>query len=33
LASSGSDKAPQYRSISGLGTIEEIKNRVFEALK
>ena len=33
LAASGSDKAPQYRSISGLGTIEEIKNRVFEALK
>lgn len=33
LATSGDAAAPQYRSISGLGTIEEIKNRVFEALK
>ena len=33
LAASGDTSAPQYRSISGLGTIEEIKNRVFEALK
>ena len=33
LAASGGASAPQYRSISGLGTIEEIKNRVFEALK
>lgn len=33
LAASGDASAPQYRSISGLGTIEEIKNRVFEALK
>ena len=33
LAASGDATAPQYRSISGLGSIEEIKNRVFEALK
>ena len=33
LAASGEAMAPQYRSISGLGSIEEIKNRVFEALK
>lgn len=33
LAASGEATAPKYRSISGLGTIEEIKNRVFEALK
>lgn len=33
LAASGDASAPQYRSISGLGTIEEIKNRVFDALK
>ena len=33
LAASGDASAPKYRSISGLGTIEEIKNRVFEALK
>ena len=33
LAASGDDSAPKYRSISGLGSIEEIKNRVFEALK
>lgn len=33
LAASGDACAPKYRSISGLGSIEEIKNRVFEALK
>lgn len=33
LAASGDARAPKYRSISGLGSIEEIKNRVFEALK
>lgn len=33
LAASGDASAPKYRSISGLGSIEEIKNRVFEALK
>lgn len=33
LAASGEATTPQYRSISGLGSIEEIKNRVFEALK
>lgn len=33
LAVSGDASAPKYRSISGLGSIEEIKNRVFEALK
>ena len=33
LAASGEATAPQYHSISGLGSIEEIKNRVFEALK
>lgn len=33
LATSGDASAPKYRSISGLGSIEEIKNRVFEALK
>ena len=33
LAKSGDKTAPQYRSISGLGTIEEITARVFEALK
>ena len=26
-------KAPQYRRISGLGTVEEIRDRVFDALK
>jgi adenylate kinase len=25
--------APQYRAISGLGTVEEIKERAFNALK
>lgn len=33
LAASSDASAPKYRSISGLGSIEEIKNRVFEALK
>ena len=33
LAASGDASATKYRSISGLGSIEEIKNRVFEALK
>lgn len=33
LAASDDASAPKYRSISGLGSIEEIKNRVFEALK
>jgi adenylate kinase len=26
-------RAPQYRRISGLGTVEEIRDRVFDALK
>ncbi|MFX1673125.1 adenylate kinase [Paraburkholderia sp. A2WS-5] len=26
-------KAPQYRAIAGLGSVEEIRNRAFEALK
>lgn len=33
LAASGDASAPKYRSISGLGTIEEITARVFDALK
>lgn len=33
LAASGDATAPQYRSISGLGSIDEITARVFEALK
>lgn len=33
LAESGAPNAPQYRSISGLGSIDEITSRVFEALK
>ncbi len=33
LAASGDANAPQYRSISGLGSIEDITARVFEALK
>ena len=32
LASSGDKSAPQYRSISGLGSIDEITARVFEVL-
>ena len=30
---SSSLKAPQYRAISGLGTVDEIRTRVFDALK
>lgn len=33
LAQSGSADAPQYRSISGLGSIDAITARVFEALR
>lgn len=33
LAKSGNAKAPAYRSISGLGAIDAITERVFEALK
>lgn len=33
LAASGDASAPKYRSISGLGSINEITSRVFEALK
>ena len=32
LAKSGDKTAPQYRAISGLGTIDEITARVFDAL-
>lgn len=31
-ASSGDTKAPQYQKIAGVGTVEEIKIKVFEAL-
>ena len=33
LAKSGDPTAPKYRSISGIGAIEEIRDRIFEALK
>lgn len=33
LAKSGDAAAPQYRSVSGIGPIEEIRDRIFEALK
>ena len=33
LAKSGNPHAPQYRSVNGLGSIEEITHRVFDALK
>ena len=33
LAESGDTTAPQYRAISGLGAIDAITARVFEALK
>ena len=33
LATSGDKSAPKYVSISGLGSIETITARVFEALK
>jgi adenylate kinase len=32
-ANSGAPHAPKYRSISGVGTVDEIKARVFQALK
>lgn len=31
-AASGDPKAPRHRTISGMGSVEEIRNRVFEAL-
>jgi len=31
-AASGEPRAPRYRKISGLGSVEEIKRRVFAAL-
>lgn len=33
LAASGQSGAPQYRSVSGIGSIETIRDRIFEALK
>ena len=33
LAKSGKPGAPQYRSTSGLGSIDTIRERVFEALR
>ena len=33
LAASGEASAPQYRSVSGIGAIDEIRDRIFEALK
>lgn len=33
LAKSGDANAPKYRSISGIGAITEIRDRIFEALK
>ena len=33
LAASGEANAPKYRSVSGLGKIDEIKEKIFEALK
>ena len=30
---SSSFKAPQYRAISGLGSVDEIRTRAFDALK
>lgn len=33
LAESGAPSAPKYRSISGLGSIEAITERIFDALK
>ncbi|MDX3904225.1 MAG: adenylate kinase [Pigmentiphaga sp.] len=32
-ASSGDTQAPRYRKISGVGSVEEIKTRLFDALK
>jgi adenylate kinase len=33
LAASGTPGAPQYRKINGLGTVDEIRERAFDALK
>ncbi len=33
LAKSGAKDAPAYRSVSGIGAIEEIRDRIFDALK
>ncbi len=33
LAKSGATDAPAYRSVSGIGAIEEIRDRIFDALK
>lgn len=33
LAKSGAKGVPQYRAISGIGSIDTIRERVFEALK
>lgn len=33
LAKSGAKRVPQYRAISGIGSIDTIRERVFEALK
>lgn len=33
LAKSGSADAPAYRSVSGIGAIEQIRDRIFDALK
>lgn len=32
-AASGEKTAPQYREISGLGTVEQVRDRIFNALK
>ncbi|AXF86588.1 Adenylate kinase [Ephemeroptericola cinctiostellae] len=32
-ADSGDEKAPQYRKVSGLGAVEEIRARIIDALK
>jgi adenylate kinase len=33
LAASGDASAPQYRAVSGLGSIDEIKQKIFDSLK
>lgn len=33
LAKSGATDAPAYRSVSGIGAIEDIRDRIFDALK
>ncbi len=33
LAQSGQANAPKYRSVAGIGSIEQIRDRIFEALK